>query len=145
MAISRRYFADEDFVLTWIHGSVDDLQLHEHVIALNQESRAMGAFSELADCRDVEDFEGITNQGMVIAAQLESFRPTSRRGQLAIVVREPEHLTIVRIYQAVCEGFRRAVLATLDYDEALAWLAVGSLADSIQSYKLDAMNAGGRP
>ncbi|MGA9117311.1 MAG: hypothetical protein WB626_11090 [Bacteroidota bacterium] len=123
MPFSRKYFPGTNFILTRVHGCIDDAQLLDHVRSLNAEAREWRAAREVADCRDLGDISRLTVQGTTEAARLEKGQPRCIGGRLAIVVPEGgAAFGMGRAYASVAELARGHAIVTLSLSESLRWL-----------------------
>ncbi len=122
MAISRHFHPEFDFLLTWLRDEVDDDQLRRHILVLNDEENHRVAYRELADCRDVVEFGGLTVSGTVENARLETNKSDWR---LAILITPDDTLRygMARAFQMFAKDTHAAAEIFTDVGEALDWLA----------------------
>lgn len=142
MGITRHYCHDLNFVLVRFAGEVDDMQLRQHMLAINEETRHNDSIKEIADCREVTSVASLSVKGTIEAVGLTVDQPRCRNGKLAILI--PEDLVslgLAKVFQSMSSSHRKDVEIFYDAASALTWLGY----DGTQSGRLkDFMNTSRR-
>ncbi len=133
MSIERIHYSTQNFVWTQIRGDLTDQMFGEHVISLTEETLNYQSFSELADCRELKDIDGLSGAGIVDSALYEGERDPKVFGKLAILVTSADFFGYASIYKVICEQYRTEVRIYKSLDEALCWLGVSADNDRFRS------------
>ena len=72
MTIERKYFKEQNFVLTLIYGKLKDEDLLEHVSTMNEEYSDIAGIIELADCRYINDISELNPKTVKFLEGLKS-------------------------------------------------------------------------
>ena len=121
MGISRHYLKENNFLLSRLCGEINDLNLSEHVLAFNRETKEISDLRELVDCRDIENLENLTVNGATSDAKLAEKHSDY---MTAILVNNATLLYgMARAFQMFLDDRRKEVKIFKDFDEALSWLA----------------------
>lgn len=121
MAIEHTIFPNLNFVLSRLTGSIDDLQLMDHVRKLNLLGKGHQSLKELADCRKLVSITQVSVSGALDAAIKEAGHARAEAGKLAILVADQEVYNYAQLYKAGNSGIRETII-TYDLNEALDWL-----------------------
>jgi len=119
MAISLHFKRDMNFVLTRVFGEIDDLQAKEHVLKLNEVAKNEKSLNEIADCRNLKDFDKASVQGIFSAAALEQGQQRAIGGVLIIVVATDVIFRLARAYAIGAGDVRKEIIVTKSMDEAI--------------------------
>lgn len=130
----RHYMPDSRFVYVRVFGSLDDVQLREHVERYNEECAGRQALLELADGRGVEDVGRLTVQGVIQVAGMEEGQPRALGGRLALVVSEPLHFGLARAYASIAGNVREETGVYYEIDEALRWMGPEADTDEVRRF-----------
>lgn len=125
MAITRIYFKEENFVLTIIYDKLTDLELVEHVQAMNIEYAGIYGIKELADCRYLQDISELTARDMLTTADAEKETTRIVGGKGAIVAESDVIFGLASMYAAIASNIREDSKAFRSLDEAIDFLQVG--------------------
>jgi len=125
MAIDRIYFGEENFVLTLIFDKLTDIELIEHVQAMNTEYDGVYGIKELADCRYLYDVSELTARDMLTTADAEKESTRVILGKGAIVAESDAIFGLASMYAAIASNIREDSKAFHSLDEAIDFLEVG--------------------
>lgn len=123
MTITRHFFKEHNFAYSQCIGSIDDHDLHIHVLSFQVESRGLNYVREVLDFRSLKKAARLTVQGLIEISELERKRSEDRDFRLAIMTNRPLFKKIGRIYaQVIATRNLRVKVYDDQMDEALAWL-----------------------
>lgn len=131
MPIKRKYFEDENFVLTLIYGKLTRAELGQHVIEMNNEHKDKAGVNELADCRWLTDISELTTTDVVISAEMEREKGRTCGSKGAIVVASDTVYGLARAYATIAQEARVDSRVYRSMDEAIKWLEVDCLREQI--------------
>jgi hypothetical protein len=138
MPIERKYFREDNFVLTLIYGELTSAQLSDHVIQMNQENSASAGLIELADCRHITDVSQLSGNSLILSAGMERGQARTLGGLGAIVVASDEIYGLAMMYATIAKDSRIDSRVYRSMDEAIEWLGVGHLKETVLSLCDDA-------
>jgi len=121
MGIRRQHAKGHNFILTLLSDTLNDEILMEHVRLLNIETTGAVNLKELADCRWLTSFDGLTVSGTTMCAKVENNKP----GSLLAILVPPGNKALfglARAYQMFAEKHRQIIRIFTDLHEALNWL-----------------------
>jgi hypothetical protein len=119
MAITLHYRREMNFVLTRVFGEIDDSQAKEHVLKLNEVAKNEKALNEIADCRNLKEFDKASVQGIFHAASLEQGQQRAIGGMLVIVVAKDVIFRLARAYAIGAGDVRKKIIVTKSMEEAI--------------------------
>ena len=123
MAISRHFDKKLHFAYTKCVGSIDDHQLHLHVLSFQVESKELFRVREILDFRRVTRADRLSVQGMIEITDLEKKRSKDRDFRLAILVSRSLTEKMAHFYaQIIRTPNLRVHVFQRDVKEALTWL-----------------------
>jgi hypothetical protein len=109
-------------------GVVTDRELLAHVRALTADPRFAPHFHQLADLRDVTDFE-VTASTIREMAKLNRFGAGARR---ALVITSDEVFGMVRMYQLLTDESPDELKIFRKMDDALRWLWIADAKEELR-------------
>ena len=127
MAIDRIYFKEHNFLLTIIYDQLTDLELIEHVHAINNEYESIPRLKELADCRYLFDVNQLTARDMLSTASAEK-----GTGRGAIVAESDVVFGLASMYAAIASNIREESKAYRTLEEGINALDVGDFESVLQ-------------
>ena len=119
MAITLHYKREMNFVLTRVFGEINDHQAKEHVLKLNEVAKNEKALNEIADCRNLNNFDKASVQGIFYAAALEQGQQRAIGGMLIIVVATDVIFRLARAYAIGAGDVRKEIIVTKSMEEAI--------------------------
>ena len=123
MTITRHFFKEHNFAYSQCIGSIDDHDLHIHVLSFQLESKGLRYVREVLDFRSLKKDTHLTVQGLIEISELERKRSEDRDFRLAIITNRPLFNKIGRIYaQVIATRNLRVKVFNDQLDAALAWL-----------------------
>ncbi len=122
MAINRIYFKEKNFVLTIIYDKLTDIELIEHVLAMNTEYEGIYGIKELADCRYLYDISELTARDMLTTADAEKESTRVILGKGAIVAETDIIFGLASMYAAIASNIREDSKVFRSLDEAIDFL-----------------------
>ena len=125
MAINRIYFKEKNFVLTIIYDKLTDIELIEHVLAMNTEYEGIYGIKELADCRYLYDISELTARDMLTTADAEKESTRVILGKGAIVAETDIIFGLASMYAAIASNIREDSKVFRSLDEAIDFLELG--------------------
>ena len=125
MAIDRIYFKEKNFVLTLIYDKLTDIELINHVHAMNTEYEGIYGIKELADCRYLYDISELTARDMLTTADAEKESTRVILGKGAIVAETDIIFGLASMYAAIASNIREDSKVFRSLDEAIDFLELG--------------------
>ncbi|MCK5004257.1 MAG: hypothetical protein KAS21_04175 [Candidatus Aminicenantes bacterium] len=125
MAIDRIYFKEKNFVLTLIYDKLTDIELINHVHAMNTEYEGIYGIKELADCRYLYDISELTARDMLTTADAEKESTRVILGKGAIVAETDGIFGLASMYAAIASNIREDSKVFRSLDEAIDFLELG--------------------
>ncbi len=125
MAINRIYFKEKNVVLTIIYDKLTDIELIEHVLAMNTEYEGIYGIKELADCRYLYDISELTARDMLTTADAEKESTRVILGKGAIVAETDIIFGLASMYAAIASNIREDSKVFRSLDEAIDFLELG--------------------
>ncbi len=123
MTITRQFYKAYNFAYSQCVGSIDDHDLHIHVLSFQVESKGMTFVREVLDFRQLHSADRLTVQGMIEICELERKRSDDRDFRLAIIANQPLFEQIARIYaQVIGTQNLHVKVFREDIGLALTWL-----------------------
>lgn len=132
MAIKRIYFENANFVLTLIYDSLTDMELVEHVHAMNTEYEGITGIKELADCRYLYDVSQLTARDMLSTADAEKGSDRVVQGKGAIIAESDVIFGLASMYAAIASNIREESKAYRKLDEGLNALDLGDARNEVE-------------
>ncbi len=120
MAIDRIYYKEQNFLLTIIYDQLSDLELIEHVHAINNEYQNIDGLKELADCRYLFDVSQLTARDMLTTADSEKGTAIG-----AIIAESDVIFGLASMYAAIASNIREESKAYRTLDEGIEALCIG--------------------
>lgn len=120
MAIDRIYYKEQNFLLTIIYDQLSDLELIEHVHAINNEYQNIEGLKELADCRYLFDVSQLTARDMLTTANGEKGTAIG-----AIIAESDVIFGLASMYAAIASNIREESKAYRTLDEGIEALGIG--------------------
>ncbi|MEN8223009.1 MAG: hypothetical protein ABFR36_07085 [Acidobacteriota bacterium] len=133
MPIQRIYYKEQNFVLTIIYDELTDMELIEHVHAMNTEYDGIKGVKELADCRYLYDVSKLTARDMLSTADAEKGSSRVIQGKGAIVAESDIVFGLASMYAAIASNIREESKAYRSLDEAINALELGDFRSTLES------------
>ncbi len=133
MAIDRIYYKEQNFVLTIIYDELSDLELIEHVHAMNTEYKGVFGLKELADCRFLYDVSKLTPRDILSTADAEKGTERVIRGKGAIIAESDVVFGLASMYAAIASNIREESKAYRTLDEGFEALDIGDFKSVLES------------